>query len=87
MDLSVHGHCEALAESRKDKRPLSAYKGQLHRRHGNDSTENARGVNGDVVQVGLGNRPRRIDFVTEENQGQELTGKIERPVITLWAMS
>jgi hypothetical protein len=48
-DLSVHGHGNTLTESRKDERPFSADKRQLHRRHGNDSTKNTRSVDVDVV--------------------------------------
>lgn len=66
-DLSVHGHGDTLTESREDKRPFSAHKRQLHRRHGNHSTENARGIDVDVVQIGLSNRTRCGDFVSEEN--------------------
>ena len=48
-DLSVHGHGNTLTESREDKRPFSADKRQLDRGHGNDSTENAGGIDVDVV--------------------------------------
>jgi hypothetical protein len=82
-DLSVHGHGDTLTESREDKRPFSADKRQLDRYHSNDSTENTRGIDIDVVQVSLCNGARWGEFVLEENQRQKLTGKIERPVITL----
>jgi hypothetical protein len=52
-DLGVHGHGDTLTESREDKRPFSADKRQLDRYHSNNSTENTRGVDVDVVQVGL----------------------------------
>lgn len=48
-DLSIHGHCNSLAQSRENKRVFSADKRQLDGCHGNDSTENARRVDGNVV--------------------------------------
>lgn len=81
-DLGIHGHSKTLTDGRKDQRPLSANKRKLNRQHGNDGTENTRGIDGNVMDVGRSDRTRRSDFVAEKNQRQELASQVERPVIT-----
>jgi hypothetical protein len=80
-DLSVHGHGNTLTKGGNDEGPFSANQRKLDRGHGDDGTENTGGVDVNVVQVSLCDGTGCGDFVSEQDQGQELTGKIERPVV------
>ncbi len=84
LDLGIHGHGDTLTGCREHKRPLSTDEGELNGEQGDDCTKDTREVDIDVFTIGGGDGSLTGgDCVAEEDDGEELAGKIERPVVAL----
>lgn len=88
LHLRVHGHCETLADGGEDKRPFAAYKRHLHRDEGEDRSDDAGGVDNDVLLVSILDGTAAVgDVVSQEDKREESACQIEGPVVALKQVS
>ena len=85
VDLGVHCHADTLQDSSSNEGPFSTKKGQLDKDESENGTKNTGEVDVDVLSVHIANGVLTVvDGISVKNDGQEVSGQIERPVVSLY---